>query len=230
MKIWKVRDVMTRSVVTARPDMSYREVADLLVNRMISAVPVVDDQGHVIGVLSEADLLPKIEYADRLPHHPLAMRRMSHLRRRTGGTLATDAMTKPAVTIGQEASLVDAARRLDAARVKRLPVIDEDGRLVGIVSRRDLVRLYTRPDPELRGEILDAICAAFGTEVVGLDVQVRAGTATLSGSVARSHDAQLAEDLTRSVPGVVSVVNKLSFEIDNLAGSRSATQWSTPVA
>ena len=225
MKMRTVRDVMTRPVVTARPDMGYTEVADLLVSKMISAVPVVDDGGHVLGVISEADLLPKIEYADRVPHHPLAARRMSSLRRRTTGTTAEDAMTAPAVTITADVSLVDAARRLDAARVKRLPVVSDDGVLVGIVSRRDLVRLYTRPDWVLRGEIVDALCAAFGGEIAALDVHVRMGTATLNGAVDRGSSARLAENEARSVPGVVSVVNGLTFAVDDQTELPSPAPW-----
>jgi CBS domain-containing protein len=230
MRTWNVSDVMSRAVVTAHPEMSYKAVADLLVSKMISAVPVVDDDGRVVGVVSEADLLPKIEYADRVPHHPLAVRRMSHLRRQTAGVIVRDAMTAPAITIAEDATLVDAARRLDAARVKRLPVVDSTGRLVGIVSRRDVVRLYTRPDEVIQGEVIDALCAAFGTELTGLGVHVHAGRTTLSGVVPRRSSANLAEGHARAVPGVVSVINNIEVLSDDAVKPAAAALCSFPVA
>ncbi len=230
MKRWMVTDVMTRRVVSARPDMTYRQVADLLVSHLVSAVPVVDDGDRVLGMISEADLLPKIEYADRLPHHPLAVRRTSHLRRQTSGDTARDAMTTPAITVGQDATLATVARRLDAARVKRLPVVDDSGRLVGIVSRRDLVRLYTRPDPVLGDEIREALASGIGAEGASFAVEVAGGAATLTGLAVRHSVARLAENLARAVPGVVSVTNRIAYTDDDTADPPSAAHWSTPVA
>lgn len=214
MRRWTVADVMTRDVVTARPTMSYKSVADLLVKRMVSAAPVVDDDDRVIGVVSEIDLLSRIEYGDRLPHHPLAVRRLSQAARSRGpvaGTTAAHAMTSPAITITEDASLATAARMLDAARVKRLPVVTVDGRLIGIVSRRDLVRLYARSDDSVCIDVVESI-RAIGSEAREVQVTVRAGVATLSGPVHSWRGAHIAEGLARGVPGVIVVANELVVE------------------
>jgi CBS domain-containing protein len=228
MKRWTVDDVMTRDVATVGPTMGYTEIADLLVGRGISAVPVIDKARTVLGVVSEADLLPKIEYADRLPHHPLATRRANHLRRQAAGSTAREAMSTPAITVTSGASLVDVARRLDSARVKRLPVVDVQGHLIGIVSRRDLVRLYTRPDAEIRGDVVDMLCAAFQTELMELSVDVVAGIVTIGGQVARHSMADLAGAVSTAVPGVVAVRNELRYSVDDHVEQPPA-YWSVPV-
>lgn len=226
MKRWKVRDLMSRDVVAVGREMGYREVADLLVKHMISAVPVIDDDRRVLGVISEVDLIVRIEYADRRPHHPLAVRRMNRLRHSSGAT-AGELMSAPAITIAADASVVEAARRLDASRVKRLPVVDEPGRLVGIVSRRDLVRLYTRPDAILRGDVIDSLRDGFQYGLTSLDVDVRKGVVTLEGAISRPGAGRLAVDLARSVPGVVSVIDNLiaaNTESADAPGDRQASQ------
>src|SRR5438552_353453 len=157
MKRWHVGDVMTREVVSVESTTGYKEIADLMVGHGISAVPVVDADRHVLGVVSETDLLAKLEYADRVPRHPLLSRRLRTAQQKAAGDTATGLMTEPAVTVGPTETVTRAARLMDAARVKRLPVVDADGRLVGIVSRRDLVRLYTRPDPQVRTSVTEGV-------------------------------------------------------------------------
>lgn len=137
MKRWYVGDMMTTDVVTVPPEMPYKLVADLLVRRGVSAVPVVDPTGVVLGVVSEADLLAKLEYADRTPRHPLSARRMRYRSRKAVGDTAAELMTAPAVTVSATETVTRAARLMDAAGIKRLPVVDDGGRLVGIVARRD---------------------------------------------------------------------------------------------
>lgn len=229
MKQWTVADLMTREVVVARPDMTYKDVADLLVTRMVSAVPVVDREGRVLGVVSEVDLLPKIEYADRLPHHPLATRRMatSGVRSaavRSAGRTAADAMTAPAITISPDAMLAQAARRLDAARVKRLPVVDDRGVVVGVVSRRDLLRLYTRTDAAVAADVLDVLSTESWSGIAGLEAPTRAGVVTLLGAVGEPRTARLAEEMTRAVPGVIGVVNRLLVDAQAPDGA-SVPRW-----
>ena len=147
MKRWYVGDVMTTDGVTVPPGLPYKAVADLLVQRGVSAVPVVDATGRVVGVVSEADLLAQLEYADRTPRHPLSARRMPYRSRKAVGDTAGELMTAPAVTVHATETATRAARLLDAAGIKRLPVVDDGGRLVGIVARRDLLRLYTPAGP-----------------------------------------------------------------------------------
>jgi CBS domain-containing protein len=213
MKRWTVADVMRRDVVSVPPGTGFRDVADLLVTHAISAAPVIDAIGRVIGVISEADLLGKVEYADRVPHHPLGARRVRSGRQRTLGDTVDDLMTSPAITIRADATLSAAARLMDAGRVKRLPVVDADGILVGVVARRDLVRLYTRPDAEVAATVGDTV-REIGVRDDELAVTVARGVVTLRGSVPR-HTAALLAALIASIPGVVEVDDDLDIMPDD---------------
>jgi CBS domain-containing protein len=215
MKRWYVADVMTRDVISVRDTAGYKEIADLMVGRSISAVPVVDADQHVLGVVSEADLLAKLEYADRVPRHPLTARRLRTGRQKAVGDTAGELMTAPAVTIRPTETVTRAARLMDAARVKRMPVVDEGGRLVGIVSRRDLVRVYTRPDHEIRASVADGVLRSLWIEPTDLDIAVRAGIVTLTGQLDRRTTADIVVAFTKAMPGVVDVVDRLGYDIDD---------------
>jgi len=215
MKRWYVGDVMTADVVSVAPTTGYKEIADLMVRHSISAVPVVDEQRHVLGVVSEADLLAKLEYADRVPRHPLATRRMRNGRRKAAGDTATDLMTAPAVTIPAIETVTRAARLMEAARIKRMPVIDDDGSLIGIVSRRDLVRMYTRPDREIHASVTQGVLRSLWIDPAELLIQVRAGIVTLSGKVDRRSTADIVIAFTKAMPGVVDVVDDLHYDVDD---------------
>jgi CBS domain-containing protein len=209
-----VGDVMTREVVTVNAETGFRQIADLLVSRRLSAVPVVDAEGAVLGVVSEADLLPKLEYADRLPHHPLATRHTRVIRRKAGGERAVDLMTAPAISVGPEVSVSRAARMLEAARVKRLPVVDEQRRLVGIVSRRDLVRTYVRSDTELQASVRDMLNALW-IDPATVTAACVAGVVRFTGHVERRSTAEMIANVIRSTAGVVDVINDLTFDYDD---------------
>lgn len=213
MRSVTVGDVMTRDVMTVGPEVGFRQIADLLVSKGLSAVPVVDG-GRVVGVVSEADLLPKLEYADRLPHHALATRRTRTIRRKADGDQAADLMTKPAITIGADVSISRAARMLEAARVKRLPVVNDDGRLVGIVSRRDLVRTYVRTDTELAASVAEVLLALW-IEPGAVTVSCTAGDVRLTGYVDRLSTAKIVAAVVRSTAGVVDVIDELTFGYDD---------------
>jgi CBS-domain-containing membrane protein len=228
MNRWRVADVMTTQVVSVRADTGYQRVADLLVQHAISALPVVDEAGVVLGVVSEADLLPKLNYPDRVPGHPLVSRRRRAANRRALGDTAGELMTTPAETIAATATLAQAARRLEAARVRRLPVVDDAGRLVGIVSRRDLVRLYARPDAQIWADIIEHAVRPMWLEPLTVDVQVSAGVATLTGQVDRVSTKEILLRLTHGVPGVVDVVDHLSASFDDSAAARSVWNYGHP--
>jgi CBS domain-containing protein len=215
MKRWRVEDVMTRDVVTVGTGASYKEIADLLVSRRVSAVPVVDADRRVVGLVSEGDLLPKLEYTDRAPRHPLASRRLRSGVRKAGGDWAHELMSAPVVTIGPDASVSQAARAMDAARVTRLPVVDADGRLVGIVSRRDLIRLYTRSDDEVRAAVIRDVLPALWVEPGTVEVAVRAGVVTLTGTLDRRSTASIVARVVEATPGVVDVVDRLGYGFDD---------------
>jgi CBS domain-containing protein len=207
--------VMTRDVVSVGTTTGYKEIADLMVHHSISAVPVLDADRRVLGVVSEADLLAKLEYADRVPRHPLALRRLRNGRQKAAGDTAMGLMTAPAVTIPATETVTRAARLMDAARVKRMPVVDDDGRLVGIVSRRDLVRIYTRPDPEVHASVANGVLRSLWIDPADLDIEVRAGVVTLSGHLDRRSTADIVVSFTKATPGVVDVVDKLDCDTDD---------------
>jgi CBS domain-containing protein len=209
MQRWSVADVMTVEVVSVGPACGYRQIADLLVSHRISAVPVVAVDGSVIGVVSEADLLEKLEYADARPRHPLVARHLPASPRMLGGDTAAALMTAPAVTISAAAPVSTAARVMTAARVKRLPVVDRDDRLVGIVSRHDVLQLFARPDGEVRHSVVHAL-GALGADVQGLRVEVNAGLVLLCGPVEDEGAAATMTALVASIPGVVDVLDELT--------------------
>lgn len=210
-----VGDVMTREVVAVTADTGFRQIADLLVSRRLSAVPVIDAEGVILGVVSEADLLLKLEYADRLPHHPLATRRTRVTRRKAGSERAMDLMTAPAISVGPEVSVSHAARMLEAARVKRLPVVDEQRRIVGIVSRRDLVRTYVRTDAQLQTSVREMLNALW-IDPATVTAECATGIVRLTGHVDRRSTADMIANVIRSMAGVVDVVNDLSFDQDDI--------------
>jgi len=149
MRYWRVGDVMTRDVVSVRPETPCRAVADLMIEHRVSGIPVVDYFGHVVGVVSETDLLPRIETARERPR--LGERRAYRRdRRKAAGRTAAEVMTSPAVSVMPSLSVPVAARRMRVAGVKRLPVEDALGRLVGVVSRGDLLRAGATDDRDLR--------------------------------------------------------------------------------
>ena len=166
-----VRDAMTRSVLTVPLIAPLREVAEVLIENGISGVPVVDVDGTVLGVVSEADLLIKEQGAGAIRHRPLA-RLLGESREsraqlvKAEAITAAEAMTSPAVTITSRRPIHEAAAIMTARRVNRLPVVD-DGRLVGIISRADLVRAYVRSDDELaetiRQDVILGSCGSIRT-------------------------------------------------------------------
>lgn len=221
MRQWTVADVMTRDVVSVRTDATYREIVDALVDNAVSAVPVVDGHDHVLGVVSEADLLHKVEAVG--PPRPRTVRRPARMSvAKARGATAAELMTAPAVTVEPGVRIADAARRLEARRIKRMPVVEPDGRLVGIVSRRDLLRMHTRPDGDIRADIVENVLRqGLWIDPFSVDVDVTDGIVTEAGKLESRSVARLAVALTREVAGVVDVVDRLTWEQDDLKLVRS---------
>jgi CBS-domain-containing membrane protein len=215
-----VRDVMTRSVVSVLPTTPIKEVAQLLIDNGISGVPVVDVTGAVLGVVSEADLLIKEQGADAIRHRPLARFRGESAESRAqlvklGAVTAADAMTAPAITITPARSIHDAAAIMTNGKVNRLPVVD-DGQLVGIVSRSDLVRAYVRSDDELAATIRqDVILRILWLDPTLFTVVVEDGLASISGHVERRSTAEMIERAVRMVPGIVDVHASVGWSTDD---------------
>jgi CBS-domain-containing membrane protein len=217
MKRWTVGDVMTRRVVTVGEQATYREVVEQLAEHAVSAVPVVTEDGRVVGIVSEADLLHKMEFAGLEPHlHLLERKRRRAARAKASADTASDLMTGPAVVIGVGESLTTAAKLMDAERVKRLPVVDERGHLVGILSRRDLLRTYLREDGAIRHEVTeDVLLRSLWIEPDTVTVEVERGVVTLAGTVDRRSTVPLVARMVEAVAGVVEVRNHLSYHYDD---------------
>jgi CBS domain-containing protein len=162
----RVRDVMTREVVCVDEETPFREIAALMADCKISALPVLDADGRVVGVVSEADLLPKEEFPQGPPGARLLEgRRRRGLRAKAAGDTAVELMTAPAITIAPDASLAEAARLLHRHQIKRLPVLDPAGPLVGIVSRVDLLQVFLRSDDQIAQEVRqDVLRRALGMD------------------------------------------------------------------
>lgn len=215
----KVRDLMTRNVVTATPTMSLREVAVLLSERGISGVPVVDDHEAVVGVVSEADFLAKERGAtERRPSLLAALfgaRQDPDAQRRHEATTAGEAMTSPAITIEEERSVRDAAAIMLDRGVNRLPVT-RNGALVGILTRADLVHGYLTRDAEATAAIReDVLRRTMWLDPDDMVVEVHEGVATIAGSVDRRSTAEIIERLINLVEGVDRVVSRLAWEMDD---------------
>lgn len=212
----KVRDVMTTDVRSVYVGSPVKVVAEQLAAGRISGLPVLDDQAKLVGVVSEADLLHKITYQDDADDWPKLFRRHRVDRTKAEGVLARDVMTAPAVTISPAASVVEAATVMERRGLKRLPVVDEDDSLVGILSRADLVRLFVRPDQEIRDEVQAQVLDRVLLLPAGsATVQVTEGVVTLYGKLQRKSEAEIAVELTRRTDGVVDVIDKLTFVEDD---------------
>ncbi|WP_086825084.1 CBS domain-containing protein [Streptomyces sp. NRRL B-24572] len=193
-----VDDVMTHAVVSARLDAPVKEIVRSMRRWGVSAVPVLSAEGRVVGVVSEADILGKVPGGDRDS---------------VGSVTAGSLMSAPAVTVSRGTTIAGAARLMGRGRLKRLPVVDEDGRPVGVVSRGDLLKVYLRSDAELAGDVRHELLAHLIPEGdAALTVRVADGAVTLTGRLPRSVPTDLALRLTRAVPGVVDAAAEFTAE------------------
>lgn len=218
-----VADVMTREVVTVGGKAPFKEVVALLRDHAISAVPVLDSAGRPVGVVSEADLLVKERYRERAHTFgaiPLPGR--SRLLRRAAATTAGEVMTTGVKTIGPDVSLSTAVRRLLGENLRRLFVVDEQGMLIGVLARRDVLRVFSRGDEELAGAVRhDVLRFALWAAPDEAVVRVTDGEVTLEGQLDRRSEVERASLLTAQIPGVVAVHNKLTFVVDDVSAART---------
>jgi len=222
-----VDDVMTTDVISVSPDTGYQHIVNLLIGHEISAVPVVDDDRHVLGIVSEADLATKVEYASLWPvrhRRSLDGGRRAVARTKSTADTARELMTAPAVTIYAEASLAAAARLMADAEVKRLPVVDSHHRLIGIVSRRDLLRTHLRSDLQIRADVAEVLRDWFHLEA---SIAVVDGVVTVVGEVTDQRQADLAIKFASAVDGVVDVVDGLLPVSENNGGRQSTPRRGT---
>ncbi|MEU0629309.1 CBS domain-containing protein [Streptomyces sp. NPDC005989] len=196
MRHRSVGDLMTQTAVSVQRGTTFKEIARILDEFGITAVPVLDGNGCPVGVVSEADLL----------------------RRHDTGNTAADLMSHPAITATPGWSVVRAARVMEKHQIKRLPVIDSEGRLIGVLSRSDLLQLFLRRDHAIQEEILeDVLTHTLRLSPSCLTVEVTDGVVTLSGTVIRHSLVPVVLRLCRSVDGVVDVIDRLDYEQDDLS-------------
>jgi CBS domain-containing protein len=207
-----VKDVMSTHVVAVRPAAGYKEMAATLREQRVSAFPVVDDDYKVIGVVSESDLLVKEALEGTVPG-VLRGLTQRHVRSQVTGLTAADLMSRPPVTIGPDEPVSHAARLMYSKRVKRLPVVNADGTLIGIVTRSDVLSVYRRPDSEIELQITeDLILGTFSCDPARFDITVKDGVVTITGT---PETAEVGYDIVaaaRHMEGVVAVRDRLSYQ------------------
>lgn len=199
-----VGEVMTRNVVRARPTTPFKEVVRLLDHHRISGVPVLDDDDKVLGVVSGTDLV-------RAQAHRAGPRSAPAF-------TAADVMSSPAITVHPEQTVPDAARLMERRGVERLPVVDEEDRLIGIATRRDLLRVFLRTDDDIRHQVTEEVLTgALGLPAGAVRVSVRDGVVTLAGRVELRSQVPEAVHAVWRLEGVVGVMNALTFSVDDCA-------------
>lgn len=200
-----VNDVMTHAVVAVGPTASFREIVETLEKWQVSALPVLEGDGRVVGLVSEADLLPKEGRRDLVPTMAVRGRELDDALK-ASGTLARDLMSSPAVSVHADAPLAEAARAMARRRLKRLPVVDGEGHLVGIVSRIDLLKVFLRSDEDIAAEVRQQVVDALpGEKEPTVRVKVDSGVVTFSGRFRDAALVPVAARMARAVEGVVDV-------------------------
>ena len=221
----KVRDLMQSDVRTTSTDASLKDAARTLVENRISGMPVCDADGKVVGVISEGDILFKERGRPEQRPAPLGWLldggSKADLKKATARTVR-DAMTAPAITVRPSSSATEAARVMIEQGVNRLPVVTQDKRLVGIVTRADLVRAFARPDAQIATEIQkDIVERVLWAEPSAIDIFVDKGEVRIGGELETRTDVEILEQLVQRVPGVVSVESTVTARIANGNGERS---------
>jgi CBS domain-containing protein len=215
----RIESVMTTQVVTARPSTPFRELVDLLQRKRISALPVVDQDDRLVGIVSEADLLVKQGY----PHGGDDVGVVHALRHRqrlgkAAGICALDVMTRQVVSVPVGTEVAAAARLMIRLGIKRLPVADAQGRLAGIVTRGDLLKVFLRPDQAISWEVAHEIVQGrMGIPTGAVAVETRDGMVSLTGQVERRSQVGELVRQVQAVHGVVSVDARLTWDVDDVA-------------
>lgn len=206
-----VQDIMSTHVIAVRENATYKDMAARLHEMHVSAFPVLDDDDVVIGVVSESDLLTKAALGELMPGVFDGMMRSREQAKATGVT-AAELMTAPAATVGPSDSVSHAARLMYGRRVKRLPVVDDRGRLIGIVSRADVLSVFGKSDADIRRDISkEIIVGEFGSDPDRFTVIVSDGIVTLEGIPENAAAGHGIIDAVRHADGVVAVRDRLTY-------------------
>jgi CBS domain-containing protein len=213
----RVCGVMSNPVHSVDPTADFQAIVAQLSDRRIGGMPVVDTDGRVLGVVSESDLLLKEERLELEDGRRVLERRAARRdRAKAGAVTAAELMSSPAITVSPDTGVAEAARLMHRHRVRRLPVVDASGALVGIVSKGDLLKVFLRSDEDIRREIVDEVIR--GTLLIDpapVTVEVHNGMVSLTGEVDRKSDVRVVGRMTQRVDGVVDVRNELTFGYDD---------------
>jgi CBS domain-containing protein len=213
----KLGELMTPDPIAVGPETPLKDVAAVLLEHGISGVPVIGERLEVLGVVSEADIIAKQAGPDprdrRLIAWLLGGRYVD--RQKVAARTAAEAMESPAITVKARATVTEAARLMTENGIKRLPVVDDEGALIGIVTRTDLVRAFTRTDEEIEREIREILLDTLWLDEPGLHLRVERGEVRLAGKMRRRSDAELLARLAGRVPGVVGVHSTLRWAWDD---------------
>ncbi|MFF2514584.1 CBS domain-containing protein [Streptomyces sp. NPDC058086] len=218
----KVGSVMATKVVTARYGTPFKEVARLLTEHRVSGLPVIDEDDKVLGVISETDLMVRQSGVPEPYGTPRrfrftgltrgARRQAAKGHARTAGQL----MSVPPVTVHADETIAEAARTMARSRVERLPVVDDEDRVVGIVTRRDLIQVFLQPDDVIRRQVIDEVLVrTLWLSPSTVEVAVYERVVTLTGHVERRSEAEIAVSMTDRIDGVVAVVDSLTYRLDD---------------
>jgi CBS domain-containing protein len=216
----KVKDVMTRNVFAVTKTTSFKDMAAWLDVHRQDIFPVLDDHGTVIGVVSEADMLVKeaLDGGQAVQGGPAAGALRRREQAKAAGLTAGDLMTMPPVTIGPGDRVADAARLMYARGVRQLPVIDQTGHLAGLVSRADVLSVYTRPDEEIRRQITDSVLRDhFRADPARFTVTVTDGVVTLEGHLDSIAAGRGIVAEIRRLEGVVAVLDRLTWPVTRIS-------------
>ena len=219
-----VADVMTRTVVVVPGSAPFKQVVRAMREYRVSALPVTDPDGLIVGVVSEADMILREDPAVLEPHFFEGHTRRDE-RRKAEALVARDLMTAPPVTVGPQASVADAARLMHERRVKRLPVVDLEGRIVGIVSRMDLLAEFLRDDDDIKTEVCRVLTDDLAVVADQILVLVDDGVVHLEGRVERRSLVPTIWGAVRAVPGVVGLDERLTWELDDTITPASPVPW-----
>ncbi|MCQ9179425.1 CBS domain-containing protein [Streptomyces sp. IBSBF 2953] len=217
-----VSDVMTQTVVAVGRDAPFKEIVRTMEQWKVSAMPVLEGEGRVIGVVSEADLLPKEEFRDSDPSLLEQRQRLSDVAK-AGAATAGELMSTPAITVHPGVTLAQAARIMAVRHVKRLPVVDDIGMLQGVVSRADLLKVFLRSDEDIEEEVRRTVVSyLFPAFSHAIHVNVHEGVVTLRGHIRDTSLISVAVRLVRAVEGVVDVEPQLTGESATPSGPGGA--------
>lgn len=203
-KIWTVADVMIEDVVTVTPSTPFKRLVDLLWINEVGALPVVDERGVISGIVTESDLLVRAEFkagaARGIGHRDALYRKLETAMPLT----AADVMTSPVASVHPEDTLTDTARMMRTRNLRRLPVLDRTGALVGMVSQVDLLKVFFRSEETVEWDVRDVLKRRM-PDAKGVMVRVADGVVHLQGLAPASPDTDRLVAAVDSLPGVVAV-------------------------